>query len=203
MSTLHTNGNKANQLARARTASIFALFLLAGLAFCRPAAAQGFFVSGGLMHAAVNETVIDDTRNAYKFVTGYEFKKHFGIEVGWVNFGEFDGVILQAGGSTRVGYDAKTMTAALLGRIPLGDHLAIYAKGGYLYWSTDVQLTGTAHEAHYTAGTDHGNDPFFGGGIRYKFESFSIFAEWERYKLNQVHIDAITAGLRYTFGCSM
>jgi hypothetical protein len=112
-------------------------------------------------------------------------------------------VITQAGGSTRVGYDAKTMTAALTGRIPLGDHFAVYAKGGFLYWSTDVKLTGTARDYHYTAGTDHGNDPFYGGGVRYKFESLSLFVEWERYKLNQVHIDAITAGLRYNFKCGL
>jgi hypothetical protein len=176
-----------------------AVVLLAGLGLSRPAAAQGFYLGGAASHVAINETVIDDSRNAYKFFLGYEFQGPLGIEVAWVNFGDFDGVITSEGGSTRVGYDAKTATAALTGRIPLGELVTLYGKAGYMYWSTDVTLTGTVLDPHYEAGTDHGNDFFFGGGLRFNFGKFSLLGEWERYKLDTLDINAISAGARFTF----
>jgi len=41
-------------------------------------------------HAAINTTVIDQTRNSYKFFLGYEFLVFLGVEAAWVNFGKFD-----------------------------------------------------------------------------------------------------------------
>ena len=121
-----------------------------------------------------------------------------GVEAAWVNFGKFDGVITSAAGSTRVGYDPKTGTAALTGRIPVGDLVTLYAKAGYMYWSTDVTLTGTVTDPHFVAGTDHGHDPFYGAGLRFNFGKFSVLGEWERYKLRDVDINAVSAGVRVT-----
>ncbi len=175
-----------------------AVVLVASLGSSRPAAAQGFYLGGALSHAAINATVVDDTRNSYKFFLGYEFPVFLGVEAGWVNFGRFDGVITSAGGSTRVGYDAKTGTAALTGRIPIGPLVTVYAKGGYMYWSTDVALTGTATDPHFEAGTDHGHDPFYGAGLRFNFGKLSVLAEWEKYKLRDVDINGVSAGVRVT-----
>jgi Outer membrane protein beta-barrel domain len=172
--------------------------LVAGLGGARPAAAQGFYLGGSLSHAAINATVVDDSRNSYKFFLGYEFPVFLGVEAGWVNFGKFDGVITSAGGSTRVGYDAKTATAALTGRVPIGSLVTLYGKAGYLYWSTDVSLTGTVTDPHFEAGTDHGHDPFYGAGVRFNFGTLSVLAEWEKYKLRDVDINAVSAGVRVT-----
>lgn len=175
-----------------------AIVLVAGLGSSRPAAAQGFYLGGAFSHVAINTTVVDETRNSYKFFLGYEFPAFLGVEAAWVNFGKFDGVITSAGGSTRVGYDAKTGTAALTGRIPIGDLVTLYAKTGYMYWSTDVALTGTATDPHFEVGTDHGHDWFYGAGVRFNFGKFSVLGEWERYKLRDVDINAVSAGVRVT-----
>jgi hypothetical protein len=182
----------------APVALVGAMVLVAGLGSSRPVAAQGFYLGGALSHAAINATVIDESRNSYKFFLGYEFPVFLGIEAAWVNFGTFDGVITAAGGSTRVGYDAKTATAALTGRVPIGDLVTLYAKAGYMYWSTDVALTGTATDPHFEAGTDHGHDPFFGAGARFNFGRLSVLGEWERYRLRDVDINAVSAGVRVT-----
>jgi OOP family OmpA-OmpF porin len=182
----------------APVALVGAIVLVAGLGSSRPAAAQGFYLGGALSHAAINATVIDEARNSYKFFLGYEFPVFVGIEAGWVNFGTFDGVITAAGGSTRVGYDAKTATAALTGRVPIGGLVTLYAKAGYMYWSTDVALTGTATDPHFEVGTDHGHDPFFGAGVRFNFGRLSVLGEWERYRLRDVDINAVSAGVRVT-----
>jgi len=175
-----------------------AVVLVASLGGSRPAAAQGFYLGGAASHAAINATVVDETRNSYKFFLGYELPVFLGFEAAWVNFGKFDGVITSAGGSTRVGYDAKTATAALTGRIPLGDLVTLYGKAGYMYWSTDVALTGTATDPHFEAGTDHGHDPFYGAGLRFNFGKFAVLGEWERYRLSDVDINAVSAGFRVT-----
>jgi hypothetical protein len=174
------------------------IVLVAGVVSSRPAAAQGFYLGAAASHAAINATVFDETRNSYKFFLGYEFPVFLGVEAAWVNFGRFDGVITSAGGSTRVGYDAKTGTAALTGRIPLGDLVTLYAKAGYMYWSTDISLNGTATDPHFVVGTDHGHDPFYGAGLRFNFGKFSVLSEWERYRLRDVDINAVSAGVRVT-----
>jgi hypothetical protein len=175
-----------------------ATVLVAGLGSSRPAAGQGFYLGGAWSHAAINTTVVDETRNSYKFFLGYEFPVFLGVEAAWVNFGNFNGVITAAGGSTRVGYDAKTGTAALTARIPVGPRSTLYAKAGYMYWSTDVSLTGTATDPHFVVGTDHGHDPFYGAGLRFNFGKFSVLSEWERYRLRDVDINAVSAGVRVT-----
>jgi hypothetical protein len=176
-----------------------AIALTTGLASSQPAAAQGFYLGGAISHAAVNETVLEDTQNAYKLFLGYELPKFIGFEAAWVDFGEFDDVITSEGGSTRVGYDARTATAAITGRIPIGSLVTLYAKTGYMFWSTDISLTGTVTDPDFTEGTDNGSDWFYGGGVRFNFGKFSVLGEWERYQLSDVDIDAISAGARWTF----
>lgn len=176
-----------------------AIALTAGLVSSQPATAQGFYVGGAFSHAAVNETVLDDTRNAYKFFLGYEFPKFIGFEAAWVNFGEFDDVITSQGGSTRVGYDARTATTAITGRIPITELVTIYAKTGYMFWSTDISLTGSVIDPTFEEGKDNGSDWFYGGGLRFNFGKFSVLGEWERYALNNVDIDVISVGARWTF----
>ena len=176
-----------------------AIVLVAGLAWSRPAAAQGFYLGGAVSHAAVDETVLEDTQNAYKFFLGYEFPVFVGIETAWVDFGEFDDVITSEGGSTHVGFDARTATAAITGRIPIGEIVTFYAKTGYMFWSTDISLNGTVIDPEFEEGTDNGSDWFYGGGVRFNFGKLSVLGEWERYQLSSVDIDAISAGVRWTF----
>jgi hypothetical protein len=175
-----------------------AIALAVVLGSSRTAAAQGVYLGGAWTHAAINVTVVDDTRNSYKLFLGYELPLFLGAEVAWVNFGTFDGAITSAGGSTRVGYDAKTATAALTARIPLGDLVTAYAKAGAMYWSTDVTLAGTATDPHFEVGTDHGRDWLYGAGVRLNFSTFSVLGDWERYKLRGVHLSAVSAGIRVT-----
>lgn len=176
-----------------------AVALVATLGSNRPSAAQGFYLGGALSHAAIDETVLDDSRNSYKLFLGYEFPTVVGLEAAWVNFGEFDDVITEAGNSTRIGYDAKTATAAVTGRLPLGEMVTLYAKTGWMFWSTDISLTGSVGDPNFERGTDHGNDWFYGAGLRVNFHRFSVLGEWERYKLHDVDIDALSAGVRFTF----
>jgi hypothetical protein len=182
----------------ARSMGLAAVVVAAVVGWNRPAEAQGFYLGGALGHAAINATVVDETRNSYKFFLGYELPVFLGVEAAWVNFGKFDGVITSTGGSTRVGYDAKTGTAALTGRMPIGPLVTLYGKAGYLYWSTDVTLAGTATDPHFVAGTDHGHDRFYGAGLRFNLGRLAVQGEWERYKLRDVDINVVSAGVRVT-----
>jgi OOP family OmpA-OmpF porin len=176
-----------------------AITLTIGLVSSQPATAQGFYLGGAISHAAVDETVLDDTRNAYKFFLGYELPKFIGFEAAWVDFGEFDDVITSEGGSSQVGYDVRTATAAITGRIPAGELVTFYAKTGYMFWSTDISLNGTVSDPEFEEGSDNGSDWFYGGGLRFNFGKFSVLGEWERYTLRNVDIDAISLGARWTF----
>ena len=76
---------KANLMARGTV--LGAVVLAAGFGAIRPAAAQGFYLGGALSHAAINATVVDDSRNSYKFFMGYEFPVFLGVEAARVDFG--------------------------------------------------------------------------------------------------------------------
>jgi hypothetical protein len=39
---------------------------------------------------------------------------------------------------------------------------------------------------------------FYGAGVRFNFGKFSVLGEWERYKLREVDINAVSAGFRVT-----
>jgi OmpA-OmpF porin, OOP family len=184
---------------RMRKSGLVVLAIAALVVAASEVQAQGFYLGGAYSQAAVNETVIDDNSNAWKLMLGYEFPFPVGIEAQWVDFGELDGVIEAEGGSSNVGYDARTATVALTGRVPLNDFLTLYGKAGWLFWSTDINVSGTASDPHFEDGSDNGNDLFFGAGLRFNFSVVSLFAEYERYKLDTVDLNAVSVGVRLTF----
>jgi len=166
---------------------------------CRPwgeptgVAAQGFYLGGAASHAAIqHDGSIDQTRNSYKFFLGYEFPVFLGVEAAWVNFGKFDGVITRRQ-AAREWVRPENRTAALTGRIPVGDLVTLYAKAGYMYWSTDVTLTGTVTDPHFVAGTDHGTTRSMARVCGFNFGSSRCWVSGNATKLRDVDINAVSA----------
>src|SRR5436190_11859535 len=67
----------------------------------------------------------DEKDTAYKIFGGFEFNKNFGVEVGYVDFGEIHNVYSSGGTSVRADADGHGFYTALTGTLPLSDQFAI------------------------------------------------------------------------------
>ena len=175
-----------------------------GIGFAGEARAQGVYLGGAYSWATldvedVDAELIDDNANAYKLFLGYEFPQILGLEAGWVHFGNYDvgnfeGFEDLTGEVTNTGW-----TAALTGRIPLGTLVTVYAKVGYFFWNSELDVAGDGSDLFDDLKAD-GEDPFYGAGIRVNIGRISILGEYERFSASDdFDQDLFSLGLRLNF----
>ena len=92
-----------------------------------------------------------------------------------------------------------------LGRLPLGDHAAIFAKLGWFFWEAEeaVSASRSGIEQAVEPKTD-GNDVMYGVGGDLYFPNFAggrlgLRAEWERYSFDRNDVDLISASVLFRF----
>jgi OmpA-OmpF porin, OOP family len=134
----------------------------------------------------------DDKDQAFKLYAGGRFSNIFGLEVGLLNFGKFQG-----GGGETDGWGADL---ALLAGIPIGANSAIFGKAGVIYARTEV--SGTA------PGFETGKERGFGGrwGIGGQLgltKQWALRADFDRYRLaapgDHRDLETLMLGAQYTF----
>ena len=157
------------------------------------ASAQGAYIGGAYSWATldvsdVNADLVHGRADAYKLFVGVELPEFVGFEVGYVSFGSYK--VGEAGGGTSGNLDSKAWTGALIGRIPIGPLLTVYAKVGYFYWDTQVEGQTIGQLIR------NGHDPFYGGGVRVNLGKLSVLGEYERFNRSQLKNDLFSLGLR-------
>jgi opacity protein-like surface antigen len=114
----------------------------------------------------------DDSDLGYKIYTGGQISRIIGIEVGYVNIGDFD----RNGGHKR----GQGADVHLVGNIPLGKSANIYAKAGGVYgWtSTSASAPGedTGHEREFNWS--------YGAGLQFELaKQWALRADWDQYRM--------------------
>ena len=161
-------------------------------------AARGFTV----------ETIEDfDSDNGFKAFVGYQFSPRFAVEGGYVDLGSYGYQLTTTPPGTLTGdIDLRGIYADLVGRMPIGDRLSLFARIGAIYAEADTRFAGTgavnvldpnptAEELNYKLGV----------GMEYAFtRAFSMRVEAERYRVddaigNEGDIDMLSAGLVWRF----
>jgi OOP family OmpA-OmpF porin len=136
----------------------------------------------------------DDHDTAAKIYGGGMFNQNFGLELGYIHFGEID----RAGGSTR----AQGLNLSLVGKAPLGDRFDVFGKLGTTYGWT---RTSTAVASGLPGGKENGFGVSYGvGGSYYFTPQLAGVLEWESHDLKfagtgRDQIKAVTVGLRYNY----
>ena len=134
----------------------------------------------------------DDKDQAFKVYAGGRFSNIFGLEIGAMNFGKFQG-----GGGETDGWGADI---ALLAGIPIGANSAIFGKAGVIYARTEV--SGTA------PGLATGKERGWGGryGIAGQLgltKEWALRADYDRYEIaapgDHRDLDTLMLGVQYTF----
>jgi OmpA-OmpF porin, OOP family len=188
--------------------------ILAGLAFATPAFAQsttppadttrmpwerGFWGHAGISfgQSKLDEGCpsgfdCDDKDQAFKLYAGGRFSNIFGLEVGVLNFGKFQG-----GGGETDGWGADV---ALLAGIPIGANSAIFGKAGVIYARTEVSGTAPGFET----GKERGFGGRWGlGGQLGLTKQWALRADFDRYRLSAPgdhrDLETLMLGVQYTF----
>ena len=165
------------------------------LAFGAPAAAQdaGWYVGGAYGMTSIDVDTsglpgvsIDDSDSGFKIFGGFQFNKHLGAEVGYIDFGSYP---VTAGSTGDL--SATAFTVAAVGTLPLNESFALFGKAGIWMWESDSSIPGTT-------GSD-GSDIFFGAGLRYNLnKNWGLTLEVEQYDSDD-SITMTSFGVRYKF----
>ena len=155
------------------------LLLIAALAFTfmtSAAFAEGFSVGASIGSSKIE---VDDSSSGIAFdgsdfgwkVFGkYMFNDNWGIEVGYVDFGNPDDTILG------VDFDIEVdgIDAFFIGSFPATDSVDLFGKAGYVSWDAKISSPGVPSQS------DDGSDLALGVGAAFHTsDKFSILGEWE------------------------
>ena len=188
----------------------FAFLLPAAmLAISAPAVAQqsdaGWYVGGAYgmssfsvdMAGAPSTVTVDDSDSGFKIYGGFQFNKHLGAEVGYVDFGKvgFGG---SAFGFPVTGDTGVTaFTVAGVGTLPLNESFALFGKIGLWSWSAKGNATAGAVSI---SSDDSGSDVFYGIGARYNMnKNWGLTLELENYDTDTDSVMLTSFGVRYKF----
>ena len=163
------------------------------------AAESGLYLGGAIGSAGLDETFdsfdIDDDVEAYRLLGGYRFGETFGIEAGYLSFGDFEQRFDLNGTTaiTRLTADGWTLGGTL--DFPLTEAVSLFGRGGVFLWDADVDVNGVR------AALDDDSNPYYGAGEKVDLSrNFSLVGDWTRYELDDVDSDVISLGIEFRFG---
>lgn len=134
-----------------------------------------------------NSDEFKDDRTSWKIVAGLQPNDVFGVEGGFVDFGEVED------GSARFDSDGWMLAGTFA--LPLSENFAPYGKLGQLFWDSQARDIGPFGSAQ-----DDGSDTFYGVGLRLgASESVDLRLEYERFKVDRADVDMASIGLNFLF----
>ena len=131
----------------------------------------------------IDETIddYDSDDTAYKVFGGWRMTKYFAAEVAYVNLGSPDDEILPGLNLTT---ETDGFAPYLVGTFPIGDWFEVFAKAGYYWYETELQVDTTIGSA-----SESDSDSTFtwtaGMGINF-FEHINVRLEYEQFDIDQV-----------------
>lgn len=134
---------------------------------------------------SINESELDDNDDMLKAVIGGNINDWFGVEGSWVDFKRI------IGANDRFESDGKGLAAVF--SMPVGNNSSAFVKVGQFWWDSESSLGGAL-------GASSGNDPFWGGGLKFSFTEFlALRLDAERYEVADTDLNAFTIGLEFNF----
>ena len=177
------------------------------------AADAGPFIGGSFGQATVKISdkvngqnfSLEDSDTGYKVFGGYMFNEYFGVEVGYVNFGnESDSFGYDGGeGPFKANIEGKASghTLEVIGAYPIGP-VDVFAKVGAISFSAKTNVNGSdpfGNSVHVN-GDENSSDLAGGIGVMYKLGHFGFRAEAEAYSANNVDdLYLLSIGAQYNF----
>ncbi|HYV85363.1 MAG TPA: outer membrane beta-barrel protein [Patescibacteria group bacterium] len=168
------------------------------LVLCSTAAMAGPFYIGASA-AKTNLKVdelgdsFDSSDTTYKAFAGFRFFKFFGLEGGYVDFGNQNDTT----SGIDLSVDATAWDLFAVGVLPLGKHFELFGKFGYFRWDRNAEASGAVTDSDSSSG----NNPVYGAGMAFVFgKHFAVRLEYEKYQMSDVDdLNQESAGLELRF----
>jgi len=164
--------------------------LIGAAAFGAQAAEDnGFYAGAGAGQSFVDEAGYDDEDTAFSAFGGYQFNRYFGLEAGYVDFGELEP---DAAGQA---LEASSVYVTAVGTLPFTEKFSGYAKAGFQRWNLDTAIPGLAGTTD-----DNGNDSTYGAGLQYRFnDAVALRGEYSRFEFEDLDADLAQVQVRFDF----
>jgi OOP family OmpA-OmpF porin len=150
----------------------------------------------------------DDRDTGFKVFGGYQFNRHFALEGGYFDLGQFGYTATTVPAGTLVGtIDLQGFNLDALGIIPFTDRFSAFARVGVIYAEAEDTFTGTGAVLVTNPNpTKRDTNYKFGAGLQDDFtDRVGMRAEVERYRIddavgNKGDIDLASLGLVVRLG---
>jgi OOP family OmpA-OmpF porin len=148
------------------------------MAFGANAQDHGFYSGVGTGQSHIDEGSYNDRDRAFSVFGGYDFNKYIGVEAGYADLGRLEYV-------GEVPLEATAPYLVAMGKLPITEKVALYAKAGINHWSLEdpnPSLTAT--------GDDSGTDATYGLGVQYRInDRFALRGDYSRLEVGEMDID--------------
>ncbi len=146
-------------------------------------------ITAGLLAAGLRTTAMarDESDTAYKLFGGYQFNRHFALEAGYFNLGEFGFTSTTTPAGQLDGrIKLQGLNLDLVGTLPLGERWSAIARVGAHNTRARDSFTGGGAVSVANPNPSKRETNFkLGAGLQYAFSpSFLVRAEAERYRIN-------------------
>ncbi len=166
-----------------------------------PAGAPQIFLGGGVGYNWLNGQPFKDPNNpnhdfshnhvTWKALAGIKFTPLLSLEGQYIDFG--------AHNKNSDNVKAHGWTAGATVDVPIFDSITPYAKAGALFWKSDGTFTSNGSVSG-TGFNQSGTNFTWGGGVRFNITSnLDLRVEYERFRLDDTHVDNATAALQFNF----
>lgn len=176
----------------------YAALLLAALTPVIASADGGLFISGSVGRADLSERFdgfdIDADSTAFKVAVGWQFNEYFAVDAGYHNFGRFDQTFDISGSLTAVSLKADGFTLGVLGSVPVGERLSLFARAGAFFWDGDADIN------NVSVARPEDTNFYIGAGARLGLtDRLSGTLDGSRYDLDGTTSTVWSIGLNYGF----
>lgn len=181
------------------------------------AAESGFYLGGTIGQSRFDTDIegltgsVDRRDTAWNLFGGYQFNRHFALELGYTDFGKssFNGALatpippFPAGTAASASIDANAWSLSIVASAPFTQQLSGYAKLGANYNDVKarVSIGGITDST-----SDHNTSYLWGLGLKYNFmPNLGVRGGWERYRIGSEavggkdDVDLWSIGLQFSF----
>lgn len=166
------------------------------------AVGEGIYVGGRLGTVKFEDSDFKDERTVKSAFIGAGLNPYLGLQVDYIDFGNYGSGVFSA--------ETTGFAPAVIGSLPLNEAISLYAKGGQLFWETDVDVDVLG----FNDSLD-GNEFFYGVGANLKIsETLAVQLEYDRFKVDldedeigaaaatgdfETDVDTASVGLEFGF----
>ncbi|HUG24765.1 OmpA family protein [Piscinibacter sp.] len=169
-------------------------------------------ITASLLAAGLTTTAMarDEKDTAYKLFGGYQFNRHFALEGGYFNLGDFSFTSTTAPAGTLSGkIRLQGLNLDLVGTLPLTERLSAIGRVGAQYARARDTFSGTGAVSVLNPDPSKSASNYkLGVGLQYEVNrSFLVRGEAERYRINDAvgnrgDVNVVSLSLVFPFGRS-